>query len=314
MLGGYKWEETSGVKQLLIELEAVKLVFNSTTSLPHIEDNLRRKSLLKSAVFSARIEGIPSSMESPKKEGQNLVEAYKRLYSTTPPSRLDLDFVRELHRRVLKDIHAQAGNWRDESWAVFDQSGAVVHLAPAYFEVPDLMKQFIEYTNNLDSHVGIKAAVAQFIFEKIHPFADGNGRVGRLISAFILQSGGYGFRGLAPFEEYIESHRPDYYRHLEPSHTITGFIEFFLEALVSKSREIVSSLSAQTQEKREDTLFPRRREIYELIKDHPYSTFDFIHRRFHAINPKTLHYDIQQLQKQGLIKKIGVSRGAVYST
>ncbi len=56
----------------------------------------------------------------------------------------------------------------------------------------------------------------------------------------------------------------------------------------------------------------RRREIINILKDHPYTSFDFIKRRFLSVNPKTLHYDLKKLQEQKLIIKIGSTRGAVY--
>jgi Fic family protein len=308
----YHWEATPRIRQLLIELEAVKLVFDKTPHLPHLEENLRQKSLLKSAVFSARIENIASTESSPKKEGQNLVSAYRWVYTSGIVGELKLEIIRELHRLVLRGISSNPGQWRDESWAVFDQSGQVVHLAPAHFEVPELMNTYISHLNSMDENPGIKAAVAQFIFEKIHPFADGNGRVGRLISSYILHLNQYSFRGLAPFEEYIESHRDVYYSTLEPSHNITGFCEFFLEALVTKAQEIIGNIDPLRQETGQDALLPRRREILEIVKDHPHCSFDFIQRRFASVNGKTLHNDLLQLQKGSFIRKLGVSRGVVY--
>ena len=62
----------------------------------------------------------------------------------------------------------------------------------------------------------------------------------------------------------------------------------------------------------EDFLLPRRREILEIIKDHPYCPFDFISRRFPSINQKTLHYDLKQLQTKGFIIKAGQTRGVKY--
>lgn len=59
-------------------------------------------------------------------------------------------------------------------------------------------------------------------------------------------------------------------------------------------------------------LLPRRQEIIALLREHPDSSFDFLSRRFPAVNFKTLHYDLNQLQKQGFIYKRGITRGAVY--
>ena len=103
------------------------------------------------------------------------------------------------------------------------------------------MDEYIEYLERLDDHPAVIAAIAQFVFEKIHPFADGNGRVGRLISSFLLEKKGFGFRGLAPFEEYIEEYRSIYYSHLEPTTDCTGFIEFFLEAFIFQLKKILAN-------------------------------------------------------------------------
>ena len=307
----YKWGITPRANQLLIELEATKLVFNTYPSQPHLELNLRRQSLLKSAVFSARVEGFSDTVYSPRRESQNLLSAYLHIYSEKAPQKLSLSLVRRLHRLVLKR-NSSSGSWRNQPWAIFNQSGAVVYLAPPAMEVPSLMDEYIEYLVGLNDHPAAIAAVAQFVFEKIHPFADGNGRVGRLVSSFLLERSGYGFRGLAPFEEYIEEHRSSYYSHLEPATDCTGFIEFFLEALVFQLKKDLGKLNQNRQEQPEDSLLPRRQEILSIIRDHPHCTFDFLQRRFIAVNGKTLHYDLAQMIKKGFIKKLGATRGVVY--
>src|SRR3989344_5046919 len=62
----------------------------------------------------------------------------------------------------------------------------------------------------------------------------------------------------------------------------------------------------------ENQLPLRRQEILNVVRDHPYVSFDFIRRRFFSVNPKTLHYDLKKLQDQNLIVKVGATRGAVY--
>ena len=312
MMNQYQWRITPRANQLLIELEAIKLVFEAAPSRPHLELTLRRQSLLRSAVFSARVEGFPDTLSSPKKESQNLLSAYQHLYSEKAPQKLSLSLIRCLHRIVLRR-NTTAGNWRSQPWAIFNQSGAVVYLAPPAMAVPSLMDEYIEYLGGLSDHLAVIATLAQFIFEKIHPFADGNGRVGRLISSFLLEKSGYGFRGLAPFEEYIEEHRSSYYSHLEPASDCTGFIEFSLEALVFQLKKDVSQLTQREAELPEDSLLPRRREILDIIHDHPHCTFDFLRRRFSAVNVKTLHYDLAQLRKKGFISKHGQTKGVVYT-
>jgi len=310
----YHWVIDSEINQLVIELEAVKLLFQNLPNRPHIEENLRRHSLLKSAVYSARIEGLPDTLLFPKKESQNLLSAYHYLYSSSSPRKFNLTIVKKLHQLTLKGLSATTGQFRQETWAIFNQAGSVIHLAPSHLEVPSLMTEYLVFVNNLDLHPAVKSAIAQFIFEKIHPFADGNGRVGRLISSFVLEKSGFGFRGLSPFEEYLEANRDQYYYALEPSTDCTRFINFFLTALVTQSKKILSQLDQSAQESPEDTLLPRRREILDIIRDHPHISFDSLSRRFPQINPKTIHNDLSVLQKKNFVKKAGSTRGALYLT
>ncbi len=72
------------------------------------------------------------------------------------------------------------------------------------------------------------------------------------------------------------------------------------------------ALAMQRQEI-EETLLPKRKEILNTIREHKQVSFDFIHRRFLSVSPSTLRYDLRQLTKQNLIKKLGVTRGALYS-
>lgn len=309
----------------MVKLEALKIVFGQIKALPHIEENLRRESLLKSALFSARIEGNPLDFEKAKiisesektddvakREVFNLLRAYRYIYGQSSSKRLTLKLIRNLHRLTMKNISSGAGKWRTEPWAIFNQAGIAIYLAPAPFRLPKLMEEFVQLSLSLKNEVPVKAAILQFLFEKIHPFADGNGRVGRLISAQAMNRGGYGFRGLVSIEEIIDKNRNDYYRALEPTGEATLLVEFFLESFVEQAGLIIGKLSEKKEELPEDSLLPRRREILEIIRDHPYCSFDFISRRFAAINPKTLHYDLSQLQNKGFIIKAGRTKGASY--
>jgi len=309
----YKWIISSEINQLIIELESVKLLISNLPTRQNLEEQLRQHSLLKSAVFSARIEGFTDTINAPKKESQNLLKAYHFVLSKKSPQKLNLRFIKKLHKIILNKLNSSSGQWRTEPWAIFNQSGIAIYLAPPHFEVPARMEEYVKLVNNISDHPSVKAAVAQFIFEKIHPFPDGNGRIGRLISAFILEKSSFGFGGQAPFEEYIDKHREDYYYHLESNSDCSGFVKFFLEALVTESKEYVKKISSSDNNDPADTLLPRRRELLEIIQDHPNCSFDFLQRRFLAINKKTLHNDLLRLQKAGFIHKLGATKGVVYS-
>jgi len=315
----FNYRETDTIKKLLFEAEALKILFQSFKTLPHVEERIRRESLLKSSLYSARIEGNPAEYGNiedvdklHKLEIFNLLSAYKYIYSTRIQKRLTINLIKKIHSMVMKNISQMAGFYRNESWAIFNKEGSVVYLPPAHFKVPGLMDDLMSIYKKSIYHPFVRSAITQFLFEKIHPFADGNGRVGRLISTYILQSQGYGFRGLVPVEEIVDNKRHGYYETLEPNKDVTLFVEFMLESFIEQAKKTAEKLLNVNEEKPEDLLSPRRREIFEIIRDHPFSSFDLISRRFSKINIKTLHYDLKKLQEKGFIIKIGETRGVTY--
>lgn len=319
----YRYQENQKIKQYLRKLEVLCLVFDSLPTFPNLEENLRRESLLRSSVFSARIEGNPLTPahihrltkaprgDTKKIEIFNLLRAYQQIAAGGTRKTLSIPFILKLHEAVMRDLSFDAGHFRHEPWAVFNQAGVAVYVAPSPGALKQLMDEYIRTINASRHSAPVTAAIAQFSFEKIHPFADGNGRVGRLLSAHLLRVGKYGMRGLIPLEEFIDGHREQYYEALESTRNVVPFVEFFLNGFIVQS-EIVLKKFQKADLSPTDSLFPRRREILEILKDHSMSSFDFISRRFPAVNPKTLHYDLLKLQEDGYIKKIGKTRGSVY--
>ena len=194
----FRYQETTGMKKLLIELEALRIIFDTIKPISKIEENIRRESLLKSSLFSARIEGNPLTLTqakhiSPhreetditKKEIFNLLRAYHSIYSQTSPKKISKKIILKLHEFVLKGISAEAGRLRQEQSAIFNQAGVAVYMPPAFFKLPELMTNYVDIINTLEYSAPVNAGIAHFLIEKIHPFLDGNGRVGRLISAFV---------------------------------------------------------------------------------------------------------------------------------
>lgn len=316
----YKLTKNDSIEKSLFEIEALKIIFDSQKILPHIEENFRRESLLKSALYSARVEGNPSKINDldnqedlHKLEINNLVRAYKFIYSSKSPKKLSIFFIKKLHKIVMKNISSQAGSFRTEPWAIYNQAGVAIFIAPAHFRVPELMLELVDNIQKLKENEFVKSAIFQFLFEKIHPFPDGNGRVGRLLSTFLLRTSGYGFRGLIPIEEIVDNERDSYYEVLEPSTDLTKFVEFYLESFVKQAKNVLEKINNQGSSlDRIDLLLPRRKEIVKIIKDHPYCTADFLIRRFPKVNKKTLLYDLKKVVDEGFVNKIGKTRGVVY--
>lgn len=315
----YRYDETEEIKNLLIDLEALKIVFDNLKILPQIEENFRRESILKSSIFSARVEGNPATLDQTdsldrihKLELNNLQKAYKFISTGHIPKKLSNKFIKKLHSMVMKNLSGMAGKFRQEPWAIFNQAGIAVFLAPAHFKVPGLMNNLVKESKDMKHRAPIKSAIIQMLFEKIHPFADGNGRVGRLISSYIMAANGYNFRGIVSVEEAIDQQRELYYESLEPSTNVSVFVKFYLESFINQARKVLEKVSTAQNPKPEDLLPSRQREIILIIKDHPYISFNFLARRFIKINPKTLHYDLKKLIDRGYVLKIGTTKGSTY--
>lgn len=323
----YFYRKTPKIEESLEKLEILRRVIDLLPQLPHIEENLRRESLLKSSLFSARIEGNRLKLEdisylslqkpgknSDKIEIANILKALNLVNSEKAPKKLSLNFILKLHSFVLANLFAETGRLRREPSAIFNQAGIAIYMTPPPSQVPKLMNLLIEKINLGKEPALVKAAMIHFAFEKIHPFLDGNGRVGRLLSGFFLKNSGFGFRGLISLEEYFDQNRQDYYDLLNNNKKdITNFIEFFLEGLVIQAEKAIEKMKNLQTELPEDSLLPRRQEILAIIKDHQFVSFDFLKRRFLKISSSTLHYDLNQLLKKGFLKKLGVSKGVRYT-
>lgn len=304
------FSSTQTIKRLLYELDVLKAGYELHPVSAQQVIILRRASLLKSSLFSARIEGIT---ENNKIEVSNLVSAYEQL-SGIMGSDVTIDTLKKLHSEVLRGISLDSVHLRQEESAIYNQAGIAVYLTPAPQNVRSFLEDLCAYVNITKDAPPVSAAVAHIWFEKIHPFVDGNGRVGRLLSAYILKKGGYDFSGLVPFEQYLDEHRDDYYHFLgQDREDVTEFVEFYLTALLSQAKVSLKAAHEGSEPDKYANLLPRRGEIMRMIEDHKMITFDFLSRRFRAVPTRTLHNDLSQLIKAGLVQKMGTTRGVRYS-
>lgn len=308
------------LNNLLITLEANKKALSFFNLSEELKLNLRRRSLLHSAVYSARIEHnsltpetfANSSKSIEKLEIQNILDTLTWLYSSPQTQPLDIKLIKGLHARIMNHLHVEAGHFRTEQSAVFNSAGVVVYLAPPAGEVKALITKWLKHLDRSTTPIPIMIAISHYQFEKIHPFIDGNGRVGRLLTTLLLKQHGYDLHGLVSMEKYIENNLDGYYDYLaEEKRDITHFIKYFLTAICTMQNEVLDKL--RSGDLKPSKLFPRHQEIVEVIRDHPFCSFDFLHRRFFAVPVSTLHYDLQKLQKQKLVERVGVSRGALYT-
>ncbi|MFH1243953.1 MAG: Fic family protein [bacterium] len=300
---------TPTIQNLLNTLAGQKTAFSLIPVKPELTLHLRHHSLLSSALYSARIEGIFDNSDLDKLGRQNLESTYTWLYTQPTPQVLNNDFLKLLHAKSMHNLRADAGQFRVEQSAIFNSAGVAIYLTPPPQEIPSLLQKWQAHDYDLPQVI-----IAHYQFEKIHPFLDGNGRVGRLILTQQLRNIGYDFDGLLVIEEAIGNTRDDYYYHLQnESNDLTGFVEYFLTLMTNSATKVLGEITHPTVTVTSN-LLPRRQELLNIISDHSPCSFNFLHRRFGAIPPSTLRFDLLSLQKASLIKKLGRTRGALYST
>lgn len=313
------------ITQLLNSIEASREVINSIQIPPEVENNIRRQSTLRSSLFSARVEGSELTMdelaktsETQKKlEVTNILRAMNMIYQKSGKD-ITVSEILKVHEVTMKGLTEpdNLGRIRRNMEAIFNTGGIAVYMPPPPRQVLPFMERLVKFINSQkEGFTPVKAALAHFIFEKIHPFLDGSGRVGRLLMQKILIQGGYGMKGLLPLEEYIDEHRSEYYRMLEePEKDATDYVIFMLSAIEETARKSKELVLVKKEADASDYLLPRRAELVAIIREHKLINFDQIRRRFLKVNERTLRYDLKKLQDAGFIRKRGATRGVYYES
>ncbi len=318
---GYKI--TSEILNLISKVDTNLMYLSSLTIPKGLKQKIQRISLLKSSLFSARIEGNPMTLETinkgkndeeKNKEIFNIMKANKFLEKTIKNNfKITKKFIYDLHSLVMSGDSEKTKSFRHEMGAIFNQAGVAVYLSPPPTQINSLFDKLIGYINsNKEKFPLICALVSHLIFEKIHPFIDGNGRVGRLLIFSILKAKGYGDGYLISFEKYLDENKNDYYYYLDQGYKKTeDYLIFMLTAFLKESEELKKQIES-AQNGKEILLPPRQEEIYLIIKEHKIVSFDNIRRRFLKVPERTLRYDLKKLIDKGLTIKIGQTRGSYY--
>lgn len=314
-----KYAITPEILELISKIEVLKLHLLSLNPPEQIKIKFKRASLLKSSLFSARIEGNPLELhnletgeDEKKQEVFNILDAI-RLIESSKVDDISKDFLLKLHKIVLKDLSTDAGHFREEPSGIFNAAGVAVYISPSPKKIHGFLDKLLDYINSdSEKFLLVKAFIAHLAFEKIHPFLDGNGRVGRLLIGAILRIDKWDFSFSIPFEEYLDNHKDEYYYHLNQGDEETNaYLIFMLGAFLKELEELKGQIEAELTQK-EPFLPPRQNEIYNLIKDHDIMSFDTIHRRFQKVPERTLRYDLNKLVEKSLVEKTGETRGRYY--
>jgi len=313
---------TSEMLELIAKIDANRFFLRSYP-IPHkVKKNLHRKSLLKSSLFSAKIEGNEltleninsSSKQREKQEVANILNTISYVdKEIISGQNISIEIILQLHELTLKGLSPEAGRLRKEFSAIFNQAGIAVYTPPPPGEINKLINDLLGFINRSGEKFPLVLAfVTHLVYEKIHPFLDGNGRVGRLLVFLIMKIRNYDFGIFIPFEERLNERKDDYYYFLDiglkqPERYLLFMLKIFFEQTEDIKKEVLNY-----NNDKKILLPPRQDELLQIIKDHRVVSFDFLCRRFLQVPKRTLRYDVKKLCDQKLITKIGKTKGSYY--
>lgn len=199
-------------------------------------------------------------------EVKNAYEIYERLDELDPYSVDDLLIA---HGIMTRGLVEESGVFRSKPVGVVDQEGHVLHFGTLPQYVPNLVRELLDWVENSDMHMLIRSCVFHYELELIHPFADGNGRVGRLWHTLLLSKWNSAFAWL-PVESMIYAHQQEYYKAINKANDAgesTIFIEFMLSTIKASLIDAIKT-SDEMSDGKMDKATLRWKKIEEYLQTH----------------------------------------------
>ena len=300
------------ISEISANVERVKINLEKSDSI-----KLRKLNLMKTIRGSLAIEGNSLSEEqvtalidgkhviAPMKEVQevrNAIKAYENFADFDAYNWKDLLKAHEIMAFGLVD---NPGHFRKSGVCVAGKDG-ISHIAPPADMVQGLIADLFEWLKNAQDHILIKSCVFHYEFEFIHPFEDGNGRMGRFWQSKILSEWNPIFENL-PIENMIWENQAEYYKAIEKSTEGSDsgiFVEFMLGLILDSLKlHIADTVNDTVNNTVNDTV----NSILKLIKENPFISYDEIAKSLKK-SRATVSRNIAELKKRGIIERIGADK------
>ncbi|MFU8861635.1 MAG: Fic family protein [Cyclonatronaceae bacterium] len=299
--------------------------------------------LNKEAVASSKIEGTQTTVEEVlryeagdrKEEDPDILEVlnYRKAiyesieYLKKKPTGENL--IKELHRTLLASVRGKEkdpGNFRRMAVHVGKPGSRVdeaAYIPPGPDEITGLMKNLVEFVHQSELDLLLKVAISHYQFEAIHPFMDGNGRVGRLLIPIIMYE-----HELIPYpyfyiSEYLEQHRSDYYdalRGVDRNRDWDTWVRFFLTAVTETAAEMQNKVAGMyelygTVKERLVEMNSLYAQLFlDLLFERPVISAKELPKRLKQPSKQTVYSLIGKFEAAGIIREItGNKRNQVYA-
>jgi len=314
----------------------------------HINEDLLVAPLLtKEAVLSSKIEGTQASIEdvfrfdaaskqdqesdaqSDEQEIANYRQAMRFAVSQLNNRPLGETAIQSLHSILLKSVRGKQrdpGNYRRMQVYIGPQGTTIeqaTYVPPIASEVPGLMNNLVKYIHLDDVEPLIQIGVSHYQFEAIHPFMDGNGRIGRLLIALLLYEKGILAYPVLYISEYFEKNRKEYYRLLNEVTEGDGWVAwltFFLDGVIKQSKHAqntvdqILALYERLKIKAIKMGSPYAVEFLDTIFESPVVTYSRLREKLSAKSPQTVFNLVDKFVKGRVLFALEgqKSRGQMY--
>lgn len=299
-------ELISSISEQIGEIKAARLIKPPTESL--------KRNRIKTIQSSLEIEGNTLTIEqitdlinnkrvlAPKKdilEVKNAIQVYSKLDTFDA---YKLDSLCAAHKLLMNGLIDNPGQLRKTSVGIV-KGEDLAHIAPPGEMVYPLIKDLFDYLKNVKDLPLIKSCVFHYEFEFIHPFIDGNGRMGRLWQTMILKNYSKVFEFL-PIETLVKERQQDYYNVLGKSDnqgSSTSFIEFMLEIIHAALDDLLKTQNLTLTDSDRINVFR------DLIGDKEFSRLDYL-RNNKDLSSATASRDLKNAVDNGVLIKTGDKR------
>ena len=239
-------------------------------------------------------------------EVENAYEIYEMMGSLDPYS---VDDLLRAHGVMTRGLVEESGCFRSGPVGVVDREGHILHFRTLPDYIPGLVMELLDWVRDSDFHMLIKSCVFHYELELIHPFADGNGRIGRLWHTLLLTQWEPAFAWL-PVESIIHDRQEEYYQAINQSNreaSSTAFLAFMLSAIEEALLEAVQteSIGSMRVEAR------RWDQIARFLKNNgTISNADV--RQMFGVSAATANRILSKLTEEGKIRKIRIGKSWGY--
>ena len=259
-----------------------------------IENNSLSLDQVTAIVEGKRVLGAPNEIQ----EVKNAIDAYELMLELDPYKEKDM---LKAHELMMTDLVRECGRFRTGGVGVFNGE-VCIHMAPPAQRVPLLIGELLDWVKTTKTHPLISSCVFHYEFEFIHPFADGNGRLGRMWQTLLLMQWKPIFAWI-PVETIVKEHQQEYYAAIMKSDheaSSTPFIVFMLGCLKEALDEMVKSNPKSNQKSNQ--------KIISAMRDNPVVTIKDL-QAITGLSESGVKKIIRQLRADGIIERVGAAKG-----